>query len=162
MKIKYLKSSESFIIKSDELGFSITLPDFVLISRIRSKHPSLKPITDNFILSTRTLSLAKSQAHRRALNRTDSAWLPLSPKRRVKKTDIKDSDDNKDTDRISFLKNNFKSIALNCLKHDWYYEFVSLCKDTLHLPISQIRSLWRSIKTDPAAIDELLDPFINK
>lgn len=154
MKIKYLKSSESFIIKSDELGFSITLPDFVLISRIRSKHPSLKPITDNFILSTRTLSLAKSQAHRRALNRTDSAWLPLSPKKR------KVCEKNIDTDRISFLKNNFKSIALNCLKHDWYYEFVSLCKDTFHLPISQIRSLWRSMKTDPAAIDELLDPII--
>lgn len=152
MKIKYLKSSESFIIKSDELGFSITLPDFVLISRIRSKHPSLKPITDNFILSTRTLSLAKSQAHRRALNRADSAWLPLSPKKR------KACEKNIDTDRISFLKNNFKSIALNCLKHDWYYEFVSLCKDTLHLPISQIRSLWRSMKTDPSAIDNLLGP----
>ena len=151
MKIKYLKSSESFIIKSDELGFSITLPDYVLISRIRSKHPSLKPITDNFILSTRTLSLAKSQAHRRALNRTDSAWLPLSPKKR------KVCEKNIDSDRISFLKNNFKSIALNCLKHDWYYEFASLCKDALHLPISQIRSLWRSMKTDPSAIDNLLD-----
>ena len=159
MKIKYLKSSESFIIKSDD--FSITLPDYVLISRIRSKHPSLKPITDNFILSTRTLSLAKSQAHRRALNRTDSAWLPLSPKKR------KVCEKNIDSDRISFLKNNFKSIALNCLKHDWYYEFVSLCKDTLHLPISQIRSLWRSMKTDPSildsdptAIDELLAPYL--
>ena len=74
---------------------------------------------------------------------------------------------NIDSDRISFLKNNFKSIALNCLKHDWYYEFVSLCKDTLHLPISQIRSLWRSMKTDPSildsdptAIDELLAPYL--
>lgn len=160
MKIKYLKSSESFIIKSDELGFSITLPDYVLISRIRSKHPSLKPITDNFILSTRTLSLAKSQAHRRALNRTDSAWLPLSPKKRVKKIS-----DNIDTERISFLKNNFKSIALNCLKHDWFDEFVSLCKDTFHLPVSQIRSLWRSMKTDPSILDSdpaAIDDILNK
>ena len=153
--IKYLKSTEDFqIIAPDPLvpnsTILIRISDFDLYSFIRtSQVPELDDDTKGALLllkkscflSANTLILAKRQQHLRKLNRSDSAWLQLK-NRFGRKPKSSRSDE-----RLVYLKENFDSISLNCIKHDWFFEFSSLCHDVFPgISKKEILNLWKSKK----------------
>lgn len=136
MKIRYLKTTESFeIVVPDPLNESeiivVKVSDYDLVCFLNGLDLNgydddtklgLKKLCEKYFLSVRILELAKRQQHLRALNRVDSSWVDIRLRKRKPR-------ENFNNDRLDYLRENFDSIALNCVKHEWFYEFYRLCKD---------------------------------
>lgn len=136
IKIKYLKTTEEFVFLN-----GLRLTDFNLVSMIENSSVTaydldmddetfeyVRQLQKSHYVSFRTLMLAKRQAHLRKLNRVKSSWISLSVKQtnnpwgRPKKAVI-------DKDRLDYLKANFEEIAANCIRHDWFSEYLGLYHD---------------------------------
>lgn len=135
MKIRYLKTTEAFeIVVPDPLKegweINIRVSDYDLVCFLNGldidsdddTKLGLKLLTEKYYLSKRVLELAKRQQHLRAMNRVSSSWIEIKEKRRKQKT-------NHSNDRLDYLRENFDSIAFNCVRHEWFDEFYRLCKD---------------------------------
>lgn len=135
MKIRYLKTTEAFeVVVPDPLkeGCEITVrvSDYDLVCFLNGldidsdddTKLGLKKLCEKYYLSKRVLELAKRQQHLRAMNRVSSSWVEIKEKRRKQKA-------NRNNDRLDYLRENFDSIAFNCVRHEWFDEFYRLCKD---------------------------------
>lgn len=81
-------------------------------------------------LSPRVLKLAKRQAHLHRLRRVESPVLTLSPRVFHSKGGRPKGSRNKvDEDRLEYLRSKYDEIVKNCVKHDWYEEYVTLNKE---------------------------------
>ena len=142
MKIRYLKVTEEFelevpdpLIENEIL--TVRISDYDLVTLLNSNF-KIKPDLDDdtlkgiellcqsYILTTRTLKLAKTQLHLRKLNRVSSCWIELKKNERKKRVSKISPED---LERIQYLKDNYDKIVENCLKHDWFIEFYKLNKD---------------------------------
>ena len=146
-KIRYLKTKEEFElvvpdVLSDDEGSSLTvrISDYDLFMLIRGTRPDTDADTylgiKKLNLSVSTLKQAKTKAHLRRLNRVDTSWVEISKR---KKRGI--SEERKE--RLEYLKENYDGIVSNCVKHDWYNEFKSLCKD---LGYKDVKERWEEAK----------------
>ena len=160
MKIRYLKTTEEFeLIVPDPLNenatIQIRISDYDLFLVIQSKFSNqydldddtfqgLKLLSKNYILSIRTLFLAKRQQHLRKLNRVASSWVELNRNERAPRQQSKEN-----LERVEYLKENYEAIVNNCIKRDWFNEFCQLEKD-LNPKISkdEIREKWKSLKNN--------------
>ena len=135
-KIKYLKTTEEFVFSN-----GLRISDFGLVTMIERDNVSARELdlddeTFDYVrnlqktcyISYRLLLLAKRQLHLRKLGRAETAWIEMSkrvgnnPWGRPKKTVV-------DAERLAYLKQNFDSIAHNCVSHDWFSEYLSLYHD---------------------------------
>lgn len=136
MKIKYLKTTEEFTFQN-----GLRLSDFNLVAMIESSSLTaydldmddetfdfIRDLQKTHYVSYRLLTLAKRKQHLRQLNRVETSWIDIperfshNPFGRPKKAVI-------DKDRLEYLKLNFAEIEMNCIKHDWFSEFLSLYHD---------------------------------
>lgn len=151
-KIKYLKTKEEFeLVVPDPLKereeLVVRISDYDLFMLIRGAKVDIdddtrlgiKSLRENYVLTIRTLKIAKTKQHLRKLNKVDSSWVVLSKKERKRSGDSK----SKDSEVIEYLRENFDNIAKNCVKHDWYYEFSLLCKD---LKIKDVKERWNELR----------------
>ena len=163
MKIKYLKTTEEFQIEvPDPLNESecifVRISDYDLMSMICGRTPKnldddtklgIQKLLEKYILTTRTMKLAKRQQHLRKLNRVESAWIELKSKERQPRQMTSEN-----IQRINYLRENFDEISLNCVKHDWYEEFYQLCKDSGKIRTKKdIISEWKRLKNEYYGVD---------
>lgn len=149
MKIRYLKTTESFEIEvpdplqnrngnrngnGEEDSIVVRISDYDLVMLLNSGFAvrgeevdddtfyGIKLLKEKWNLSVRILTLAKRQQHLRKLNRVDTAWVELKRKERKPREGV-------DSERIKYLKENYEMIALNCVKREWFDKFTRLCKE---------------------------------
>lgn len=158
MKIRYLKTKEEFELEvpdplNENETILVKITDYDLFTLLNSGFDirsdldddtflGIQKLCENYNLSIRTLTLAKRQQHLRQLNRADTAWVELNKKERKPR-----ESKSEDSERISYLRENFDKIAENCAKHDWFDEYSRLRKD-LDKSVSkqEIRDGWRALK----------------
>ena len=158
MKIRYLKTKEEFELEvpdplNENETILVKITDYDLFCLLNNNFEQkldvdddtffgLKLLIKNWNLSIRTLKLAKRQQHLRQLNRVDTAWVELNKKERKPRTNK-----NEDSERISYLRENFDKIVENCVKHDWFEEYFRLCKDIdKSITKAEIKQNWKILK----------------
>ena len=160
MKIRYLKTKEEFELEvpdplNDGETIMVKITDYDLFMLLNSNFSirgdldddtfqGIKLLSEKYSISIRTLTLAKRQQHLRQLNRVDTAWIGLNKRERKPRTK---PDSNEDSERISYLRENFDRIAENCARHDWFDEYLRLCKDMdKSIAKAEIRQSWKALK----------------
>lgn len=162
MKIRYLKTTEEFeLVVPDPIGsendtITVRISDYDLVVLLNSSFETrgdidddtflgIKKLCENWNLSIRTLKLAKTQQHLRQLNRVASSWVELTKKER-KPRQAKDLSE-EDLERIQYLTENYDKIAMNCARHDWFQEFMRLCKDIDRKATKEdIKAKWKELR----------------
>lgn len=161
MKIRYLKTKEEFELEvPDPIGgegetIFAKISDYDLFMLLNSDFANRADLDDdtflgiqklckNWNLSIRTLKLAKRQQHLRRLNRVGTSWVELTKKERKPR---EKSNSSEDSERLEYLRENFDRIAENCAKHDWFDEYLRLCKDMdKSITKAEIRQNWKALK----------------
>ena len=158
MKIRYLKTKEEFELEvPDPLNEGETIPvkitDYDLFMLLNSNFSirgdldddtfqGIKLLSEKYSISIRTLTLAKRQQHLRQRNRVETSWVELNKKERKPRTNK-----NEDNERLEYLRENFDKIVENCVKHDWFDEYLRLCKDMdKSITKAEIRQGWKALK----------------
>lgn len=157
--IRYLKSSESFcFVAPDPLRpgetIKVSATDADVLNLIRKKfqdrpegmdddtYLSLRELSGSHVLSSRTLMLAIRQAHLRRIGRASSAWVKLRPKTRKPKSISPEREE-----RLSYLREHESDIIANCVRHDWFDEYLRLRKDLdPHASRKSIIEDWRTLR----------------
>lgn len=158
MKIRYLKTKEEFELEvpdplNDGETIMVKITDYDLFMLLNSNFSirgdldddtflGIKKLCKNHTLSIRTLTLAKRQQHLRQLNRVDTAWIGLNKRERKPRVNK-----NEDNERLEYLRENFDRIAENCARHDWFDEYLRLCKDMdKSIAKAEVRQSWKALK----------------
>lgn len=151
-ELRYLKTSEEFELRGPDplnvtASITVRLTDFELSSLIRGVEADcdddakgmVRNAMKSHTLSERTMALAKTKAHLRKLNRVDTAWLELRPKKRAPRKCA-------DPERREYLRENFDEISLNCARHGWYEEYAMLVREAKGpTPKAEIDRAWREL-----------------
>lgn len=157
-RIRYLKTKEEFELEvpdplNENETILVKITDYDLFMLLNSNFSirgdldddtfqGIKLLSEKYSISIRTLTLAKRQQHLRQLNRVDTAWVELNKKERKLRTNS-----NEDSERISYLRENFDKIVENCVKHDWFEEYFRLCKDIdKSITKAEIKQNWKILK----------------
>lgn len=157
--IKYIKTKDAFVIKGLDYFGSEQSENFIssvdLLRMIKVKNANMFQYEKNeldddvffnicitqvfFYISEKTMKDAVKQAHLRKLGRTKSMWVELKKKK------------NKNggrpigvSDVCEYNLQNYDRIVANCVRKDWYKEFIQLHKD--------IAKIDRSLKLSDSAI----------
>lgn len=146
-KIRYLKTKEEFeLVVPDVLSegeskeLIVRISDYDLFMLIRGTKPDIDDDTYLGIkklgISVSLLKQAKTKAHLRRLNRADTSWVEISKRKKRGMSEER-------KERLEYLRENYDGITSNCVKHDWYNEFKSLCKD---LGYKDAKERWEEAK----------------
>lgn len=158
MKIRYLKTKEEFELEvpdplNDGETIMVRITDYDLFMLLNSNFDirsdldddtfrGIELLSEKYSISIRTLTLAKRQQHLRQLNRVETSWVELNKRERKPRTNK-----NEDNERLEYLRENFDRIAENCARHDWFDEYLRLCKDMdRSIAKAEVRQGWKALK----------------